>query len=162
MRLQTAAGDKPLKLLCGNTSTGPWGPDDSTEVFVDISAVAELAGVEMGEAGLVAGSTTTISQLMAALSANAAASASYPVLVDHMKKVANWQVRNVGSWAGNLVMAKTKHFSSDIATLLMGQPPPPLPSASAGSRPKLTMYVGLQVRARRSRFSPAARPRRWT
>ena len=160
MRLQTAAGDKPLKLLCGNTSTGPWGPDDSTEVFVDISAVAELAGVEMGEAGLVAGSTTTISQLMAALSANAAASASYPVLVDHMKKVANWQVRNVGSWAGNLVMAKTKHFSSDIATLLMGQPPPPLPSA--GSRPKLTIRVRVQVRARRSRSSPAARPRRWT
>ena len=118
--IQKGAGDKPLKLLCGNTSTGPWGQDDTTQVFVDISAVPELAGVEMTEAGLVCGSTTTISTLIAALLANAEKSTSYTVLVDHMKKVANWQVRNVGSWAGNLVMAKTKNFSSDIATLMMG------------------------------------------
>ena len=118
--IQKAAGDKPLKLLCGNTSTGPWGQDDTTQVFVDISAVPELAGVAMSADGLTCGATTTISALIAALMANAEKSTSYTVLVDHMKKVANWQVRNVGSWAGNLVMAKTKHFSSDIATLMMG------------------------------------------
>ena len=37
-----------------------------------------------------------------------------------LAQVANWQVRNAGSWAGNLVMAKTKNFASDIATLAMG------------------------------------------
>lgn len=36
------------------------------------------------------------------------ASASYGVLAKHIKKVANWQVRNVGSWAGNLVMARIR------------------------------------------------------
>jgi xanthine dehydrogenase molybdopterin-binding subunit B/xanthine dehydrogenase iron-sulfur cluster and FAD-binding subunit A len=112
---------KKLKMVCGGTSVGVY-PDanDETEVFVDISAVKELGGVEMTEAGLVLGATTTLSQLLAALTANAAASESYTTLAKHIKKVANWQVRNVGSWAGNLVMARTHAFASDIATLMMG------------------------------------------
>eukprot|EP01045_Picozoa_sp_COSAG04_P005130 COSAG04_NODE_233_length_19175_cov_5.793196_3_plen_481_part_00 len=118
--IREASGDKIVKLICGNTSSGPWGVDDTSQVFVDISAVPELAGISMTEGGLVAGATTTLTQLMGALTANAAASASYPTLVEHIKKIANTQVRNVGTWAGNLVMAKTTNFSSDMATLLMG------------------------------------------
>eukprot|EP01050_Picozoa_sp_SAG11_P020153 SAG11_NODE_3350_length_2507_cov_3.084302_2_plen_50_part_00 len=47
-------------------------------------------------------------------------SPSFPTLATHMKRVGNWQVRNVGSWAGNLVMAKTRQFASDLATIFMG------------------------------------------
>jgi xanthine dehydrogenase small subunit len=114
-------GAKQVQMVCGGTSTGVY-PDmhDETDIFVDISAVKELSGVAMTESGLVVGSTTTLSQLLAALLANSAVSASYGKLATHIKKVANWQVRNVGSWAGNLVMAKTKGFSSDIATIFMG------------------------------------------
>ena len=89
------------------------------EVFIDISAVKELAGVQMTAECLEVGATKTLSQLIAALENNATDSPSYEVLARQMKRVANWQVRNVGSWAGNLVMARTKGFASDIVTLLM-------------------------------------------
>ena len=79
-----------------------------------------MSGVEMTDAGLTAGATTTLTQLLAALEANAAQSESYATLARHIKKVANWQVRNVGSWAGNLVMARKHSFASDVATLMMG------------------------------------------
>eukprot|EP01046_Picozoa_sp_COSAG06_P024206 COSAG06_NODE_1960_length_7977_cov_3.230515_3_plen_1389_part_00 len=119
--IQTASAGKKVRLVCGGTSVGVY-PDmvTSAEVFIDISAIKELAGVSMAEDGLTCGSTTTLSQLLAALMANEAKSQSYGALAKHIKKVANWQVRNVGSWAGNLVMAKTEGFASDIATLMMG------------------------------------------
>ena len=53
------------------------------------------------------------------LQANAGSSASFPEMVTHLKKVASWQVRNVGSVTGNLMMARSKKFASDIATVLM-------------------------------------------
>eukprot|EP01043_Picozoa_sp_COSAG02_P019167 COSAG02_NODE_916_length_15971_cov_12.781061_1_plen_324_part_00 len=120
-KIQADSGDKKVRLVCGGTSAGVY-PDavTSAEVFIDISAVKELAGVVMEEGGLTCGSTTTLSQLLAALQANAQKSQSFSSLAKHIKKVANWQVRNVGSWAGNLVMAKTEGFASDIATLMMG------------------------------------------
>ena len=120
-KIQAASEDKKVRLVCGGTSAGVY-PDavTSAEVFIDISAVKDLAGVTMEEGGLTCGSTTTLSQLLAALEANAERSQSFASLAKHIKKVANWQVRNVGSWAGNLVMAKTEGFASDIATLMMG------------------------------------------
>jgi xanthine dehydrogenase/oxidase len=62
----------------------------------------------------------SISKLMSHLTSNASLSASFPTLVAHMKRVGNWQVRNVGCWAGNLTMAKTLKFASDLATIFMG------------------------------------------
>ena len=55
--IREASGDKIVKLICGNTSSGPWGVDDTSQVFVDISAVPELAGISMTEGGLVAGAS---------------------------------------------------------------------------------------------------------
>ena len=131
----SGAPGKNVQLVCGGTSAGVYpaqATDCPTDVFCDISAVAELCGVAMTGAGLQAGAAVTLSQLLAALEANAGASASYGALATHIKKVANWQVRNVGSWAGNLVMARTRGFASDVATLLMG----------AGARLKLLAARG--------------------
>jgi CO/xanthine dehydrogenase FAD-binding subunit len=46
--------------------------------------------------------------------------ATFQPLIDHLLKIANHHVRNVGSLAGNLVMAQTKAFASDLATILAG------------------------------------------
>lgn len=124
LAVQASNAGKSVKMICGNTSTGVY-PFETPDVFVDISAVAELRGTSVVADGIVAGATTTITELMALMTANEQKSSSFPVLVAHMKKVANWQVRskelflvqpssfpheevanwqvrNVGSWAGNL------------------------------------------------------------
>ena len=79
------------------------GKDDDTKVFIDISSIPELSGVQAANAAVTVGAATTITALIQYLEANASKSASFKTLVRHMKRVGNWQVRNVGSWAGNLV-----------------------------------------------------------
>jgi hypothetical protein len=64
------------------------------------------------------------------------------------EQVANWQVRNAGSWAGNLVMAKTKNFASDIATLAMGAGATLTVLGGAGRQGKQEMSVRRGARTR--------------
>jgi xanthine dehydrogenase/oxidase len=94
-------------LLCAYTVTGNQVPEV-------IKATAPAAGA------LTLPATTTITELIRTLEANSASSASFAEMVAHFKKVASWQVRNVGSITGNLMMARGQHFMSDLATVLMG------------------------------------------
>jgi xanthine dehydrogenase/oxidase len=46
---------------------------------------------------------------------------SYTAIANHIQHIANWQVRNVASWAGNLMM-KHDHpdFPSDLGKVAFG------------------------------------------
>lgn len=121
-RAAASAAGKSTALVVGNTKTGPYGKDNTTDIFIDISALPELSFRTASETeGVTVGAAVTITKLMSYLTENAALSpGSYEALVNHMKRVGNWQVRNVGCWAGNLTMAKTLKFASDLSTIFMG------------------------------------------
>ena len=118
------------KLVFGHTSQGVYGADGASDVFVDISMVPEVIQASAAADGAVTlPATTTVTEMIRKLEANATKSASFPEMAAHFKKVASWQVRNVGSVAGNIMMARG-HFMSDLATVLMG----------AGASIKFTLF----------------------
>ena len=60
--IQKASAGKTVKLLCGNTSTGVY--DFGTyDVYVDISAVAELKGIDVRSDSITFGATTTLTEV---------------------------------------------------------------------------------------------------
>lgn len=111
------------RLVGANTSTGIY-KEVAANVFVDVHRIAELNKIESSDAGVTFGAAVTITKFMAEL-ANAAKSGDAKVntfagLVAHSERIANVHVRNVGTIAGNLVMAKSLGFVSDLATILLG------------------------------------------
>ena len=116
---------RPLRLICGNTSEGVikyYTPADRTEsgfVLVDLNMLPDLKGIAFGADGLVCGASEPITAVIEHLDANAAADASFGVLADHMRRIASVQIRSVGSWAGNLMIAREHgNFPSDMVTIL--------------------------------------------
>eukprot|EP00656_Telonema_subtile_P016054 TRINITY_DN18458_c0_g1_i2.p1 TRINITY_DN18458_c0_g1~~TRINITY_DN18458_c0_g1_i2.p1 ORF type:complete len:1229 (+),score=349.19 TRINITY_DN18458_c0_g1_i2:15-3701(+) len=125
--LYSAAGSN---LLCGNTGSGvakyysgaAWGvgPEDPT-ALIDLQAIPGFSDVTVGAHSLTVGAAVTLSELKATLAANAAKSVSFEPLVAHMDRIANNQVRNAGSWAGNLMLAhEYPTFVSDLNTIMIG------------------------------------------
>lgn len=113
-----------------------YGYDSTSKVIAEISKVPEVAAaVNGGDGALTLGASTTITEMIRALEAGAASSASFPAMVEHFKCVASWQVRNVGSIVGNLMMCRTQHFMSDLATVLTG----------AGARVKFSLFSGASA-----------------
>ncbi|CAH1231902.1 XDH [Branchiostoma lanceolatum] len=106
------------KLVCGNTAAGVYKDDGPHTCLIDIKAVSDLYNCQAGQP-LVVGSAVSLSTLFDLLRAGSDRSPSYGVLADHLCKVANVSVRNVGSWAGNL-MIKHDHpeFPSDVFTIM--------------------------------------------
>jgi len=130
------------KFVVGRTSTGIYKPvplrhetetkgvehratgDLLTEkiTLIDVADIDEMHSIADKKVGskkyLKIGGASKISNVMKALkSSNVKA---FEVLHNHLKKVANVHVRDSGSIAGNLILAKTKGFLSDIATILFG------------------------------------------
>ena len=141
-------GGGGARFVVGATSAGIYKehahPDWHPPTFIDLSGAgcaAELSvlGEETesesaehgGSAALVAGGSVTLAQLQLALLAAAAARYGggaaaalpaddvYVVIAAHIGRIANHHVRNAGSIAGNLVMARVKGFESDLATCLL-------------------------------------------
>merc|ERR1719487_1939990 len=72
----------------------------------------------MDSDGLVFGAGMTLSEVKDALAANSSKSPeSFTAISETMKHVAHTHVRNVGTWAGNVMMHKNKGFPSDLVTL---------------------------------------------
>eukprot|EP01038_Epipyxis_sp_PR26KG_P004721 gene4721-6626_t len=133
-----------VQLVGGNTSIGvskylndsaPYNTADEYSVFVDINAVPEFIDqsfdTETGE--LVVGAATTINGLVSVLRKFYAISNAkemkdhaevdnnsvFSVTAHHLSLIANTQVRNAGSWAGNLMLfMKYKEFPSDAVLAL--------------------------------------------
>ncbi|XP_078599022.1 uncharacterized protein LOC144874584 isoform X2 [Branchiostoma floridae x Branchiostoma japonicum] len=106
------------KLVCGNTAAGVYKDDGPYSCLIDIKAVPDLYNCQAGPP-LVVGSAVSLSAMVDLLRAGSDRSLSYSVLANHLCKVANVSVRNVGSWAGNLMM-KHAHleFPSDVFTIM--------------------------------------------
>ena len=62
-----------------------------------------------------------LSVLIAQLQANQSKSGSFEHLANHLLKIANVPVRNIGSWAGNLMLTHDHdNFPSDVFTMMAG------------------------------------------
>jgi xanthine dehydrogenase molybdopterin-binding subunit B/xanthine dehydrogenase iron-sulfur cluster and FAD-binding subunit A len=102
-----------VRFVVGNTSTGIYGKDTDSKVWIDLRYITDFQKIHENGKDIVAGAAVTLSRLLKALTKHTA-------LVDHIRRVSNTNIRNAGSWTGNLVMARTKGFPSDIATILAG------------------------------------------
>eukprot|EP00268_Persea_americana_P065659 TRINITY_DN880_c1_g2_i1.p1 TRINITY_DN880_c1_g2~~TRINITY_DN880_c1_g2_i1.p1 ORF type:complete len:1016 (-),score=186.62 TRINITY_DN880_c1_g2_i1:301-3348(-) len=117
--LRTNSGKRKVRLVRGNTSTGIY-PRVDDDVLVDISRIPSLLGSSVSNKGITIGGAVTISDLMLLLKKHSNLSKSYTPMFDHLKCVATPQVRNVGSVAGNLMVAHQHgDFVSDVATILI-------------------------------------------
>lgn len=117
------------RLLVGNTSTGIYKKDGFTpRVLVDIRDIQELNQYSVDQTnGVTVGSAITISKLIGILEQvqkNMGSSYKviwYQALIDHLFKVANFQVRNSACWAGNVMLVHNHtNFPSDVFTIMMG------------------------------------------
>jgi xanthine dehydrogenase/oxidase len=119
-----------FRLLCGNTSVGIYEtqpvyaePALNPHYLVDVSAIPELQSVKVTGKGIELGGGITLSRLLLVL--QEVIDARDPVqtrglvaLREHVKVVANHQVRNEASLAGNVHMAINLGFLSDVAPVL--------------------------------------------
>eukprot|EP01052_Picozoa_sp_SAG31_P013871 SAG31_NODE_846_length_11539_cov_70.858392_5_plen_499_part_00 len=99
--------------------------DDNVVLYINVTKIQEMTTTTLNSDGtFVFGGAVPISTVMSALESRSKPSDNghpdyYTVLVTHMKKIANYQVRNVGSWAGNLSMCcQHPTFQSDMATIM--------------------------------------------
>ena len=99
--------------------------------YIDVTHVPDLNAVTVSSTGITVGASVSLKQLIAICHAQDAmsptfsndpstetvrtATSSYAALARHLLKVAGQQVRSVGSWAGNLMLATHYHdFPSDV------------------------------------------------
>eukprot|EP01113_Clastostelium_recurvatum_P035010 TRINITY_DN4821_c0_g1_i1.p1 TRINITY_DN4821_c0_g1~~TRINITY_DN4821_c0_g1_i1.p1 ORF type:complete len:1340 (+),score=354.41 TRINITY_DN4821_c0_g1_i1:272-4021(+) len=111
-----------VKLVVGNTSVGIY-KDDNPNVLIDIHSIPELKATSNTAASVTVGSAVTLSDLITKVTGWASSlpnASSYTYLATHLTKVANIQVRNVASWAGNIMLVNLHDdFPSDVCTCLM-------------------------------------------
>ncbi len=114
-----------FKLVVGNTSIGIYKIDvNDPHVLVDVSAVPEMLGFREEKDGFRAGAANTLQQLIEYLDKvlaglDPAKSSGLDALRRHLLDIANLQVRNVGSLAGNIMMTRqqaetAEPFPSDL------------------------------------------------
>ncbi|XP_024541348.1 xanthine dehydrogenase/oxidase isoform X2 [Selaginella moellendorffii] len=107
-----------VQLVCGNTSSGVY-PRQFKSVVVDISCIDEMRRVSIDSRGIRLGGAASLSDMEAVLNSKKEVSSSYRSLLQHVKRIATHQVRNMGTVAGNLMMTyQNLGFVSDVAVLL--------------------------------------------
>jgi xanthine dehydrogenase/oxidase len=114
------------KLIVGNTSSGIFKTEPTVN-YVDISRIPTLRTAQMNGTGATFGAAVTLSNMMNLLTSytknlRSYQAAKFSTLVAHLWKVAHFQVRNVGCWAGNFMMAHQygQEFPSDLVTIFLG------------------------------------------
>ncbi|KAL9979239.1 hypothetical protein ACROYT_G016871 [Oculina patagonica] len=112
-----------IRLVAGNTGKGIFKNDGPFDVMIDITKVKELhtipSATEVPNGDFVIGAGVPLNTLIKVLDEQANVVSGYKVLADHVRKVANVPVRNVGSIAGNLMLTHDHpDFPSDIFTIL--------------------------------------------
>ncbi|XP_050091459.1 xanthine dehydrogenase/oxidase-like [Anopheles aquasalis] len=120
--LESIKIDEQYMLVAGNTAHGVYRRPDGLRVFLDISTVCELRDHRLEPKMLHIGSGVPLTELIDILTGAADSNLGFAYcssLADHLRKVANTPVRNVGTIAGNL-MIKHQHpeFPSDLFLLL--------------------------------------------
>ncbi len=117
-----------VKLVVGNTSIGIY--PDAPVVFIDVSLVPELNQSFNSGQFLGFGGAVTINQMMQILDKEIATQPAYrtvgiKAMRQHLQRLANVMVRDVGSIAGNMMLVKNHEtegtgepFPSDLFLLL--------------------------------------------
>ncbi|XP_028411479.1 abscisic-aldehyde oxidase-like [Dendronephthya gigantea] len=108
-----------IRFVVGNTGKGVYKDDSNYDVFINIADVPELNTVQVTETSLQLGAALSLNKMIAELRNNSSKSKSFEILASHIKKIANVPVRNVGCWAGNLMMIhKHRDFPSDMFIIM--------------------------------------------
>nr|CBA32608.1 hypothetical protein Csp_D33000 [Curvibacter putative symbiont of Hydra magnipapillata] len=119
-----------FRLVCGNTSVGIYETQPiyaetplNPQSLVDVSVIAELQAVRVTDQGLECGGAISLTRLLEILqttidSRDPVQTQGMVALRDHLKVVANHQVRNEASVAGNIHMATNLGFLSDVVLVL--------------------------------------------
>ncbi|XP_022343245.2 uncharacterized protein LOC111136587 [Crassostrea virginica] len=113
---------KNYKLVFGNTGYGVYKELDpmNFDVLIDLRGVTELYGIDF-DSSIILGSGLSLTQLYDVLyrGSNEPQYGHFKEMCKIISDVATTSVRNLGSWAGNL-MLKHKHpeFQSDVYTML--------------------------------------------
>jgi xanthine dehydrogenase/oxidase len=134
-----------FRLVCGNTSTGIYEtqaiyaePVLDPHTLVDVSVIAELQSVRIADDGLELGGAVSLSRMLDVLKAAIDTRApdltrGLVALREHLNVVANHQIRNEASLAGNIHMAVNLGFLSDVLPMLGALGAKVKVSSSAGS-----------------------------
>ncbi|EOA26467.1 hypothetical protein CARUB_v10022516mg [Capsella rubella] len=117
--LEDADSIGSLKLVVGNTGTGYYKDEERFDRYIDISQIPEMSMIKKDEKGIEIGAAVTISNAIDALKEESKSFYVFKKIAAHMEKIGNHAIRNSGSIGGNLVMAQSRKFPSDITTLLL-------------------------------------------
>jgi xanthine dehydrogenase/oxidase len=100
----------------------PYNQGDIGSVQVELNYIKELKQLEIKESHAVVGAAVTIGSLLSFLKlVQTQYDPTYEDLTDLVGRVANNQVRNTATWAGNLMMCREHpDFVSDMVVGLMG------------------------------------------
>jgi xanthine dehydrogenase/oxidase len=104
-------------LVGANTSTGIYKEDGPYTVFINLQNVSELYGFYETSDKLMVGACLSLSKLIEIFGVISSKSGFeyLSVLSDHIAKIANVSVRNIGTWSGNLgIKHKHSEFPSDV------------------------------------------------
>eukprot|EP01029_Cantina_marsupialis_P023087 TRINITY_DN56_c0_g1_i4.p1 TRINITY_DN56_c0_g1~~TRINITY_DN56_c0_g1_i4.p1 ORF type:complete len:1465 (-),score=563.56 TRINITY_DN56_c0_g1_i4:265-4659(-) len=119
-----------IRFIVGNTSAGvdqfysknSWVTYDA---YVDIRSIPEFTVQQVNTNGVLVGSSVSLSALMGLLKQGSNVETKgefesiYDVVRRCLRSVATMQVRNVASWAGNVMLAwKYPQFGSDLVSIL--------------------------------------------
>jgi xanthine dehydrogenase/oxidase len=108
-----------IKLICGDTGRGIFKSQEKIDAYIDLKKVKELYSVNIENTYISIGSAVPLNQLIDILQVTATKSVSFQPIADHLKKIANVPVRNIGSWAGNLMLTHNhSNFPSDVFTVM--------------------------------------------
>ncbi|KAL1140403.1 hypothetical protein AAG570_000335 [Ranatra chinensis] len=115
--------DKTYRLVAGNTGHGVYREEEAFQVYIDINGVSELHGFESKSDVIELGANINLTEAMNLFYDIAKAQPlKYEyckTLADHIDLIANVPVRNIGTFAGNLMMKhRHREFPSDIFLFL--------------------------------------------
>lgn len=105
------------KLVAGSTST----PFDKRHypIMIDIHKIQELQHVAVEGNGLRVGGGVSLTDLGRHLRTNVSKSSGFGPLEQQLHRLSNRHVRNVATVAGNIMLAKTIGFPSDLTPALL-------------------------------------------
>lgn len=112
-----------VRLVVGNTSTGIYKNDGPYDIYIDTSGCVDLFEIsDVADNAFTVGANVSLTNLIAVTEKYSAIGGFQycASIAAHLRQVASLPVRNVASWAGNLV-TKVNHpdFPSDVFVLLM-------------------------------------------
>jgi xanthine dehydrogenase/oxidase len=109
-----------VRLVAGDTGRGVFKNPPIAGIYIDVKHIPDLYANKLSEKSLVVGSAIPLSALIELLETHKDSSpATFSQLAGHLSKVANVPVRNVGSWAGNLMLTHDYNdFPSDVFVMM--------------------------------------------